>query len=69
MQTKQSRFNTLNEALESEGLEGTWDTWFGGINYGQTFSYTYDDGIGCGLFVSIHRFEDGMYERPISYNR
>lgn len=69
MQTKQNRFNTLNEALESEGLEGTWDVSFGGINYGQTFRYTYDDGTRYGLFVSVHRFEDGMYERPISYNR
>ena len=65
----QNRFNTLNEALEAEGLEGTWEINYPALAYGQTFSYTYDDGTRYGLFVSVHRFDDGCYERPISYNR
>lgn len=69
MQAKQNRFDTLNAALESEGLEGTWDVSNPGLRYGETFRYTYDDGTRYGLFVSVHRFEDGSYERPISYNR
>ncbi len=66
---KQNHFPTLNAALESEGLEETWDISYGGLKYGETFSYTYDDGTRYGLFVSIYRFEDGLYERPISYSR
>lgn len=66
---KQNHFPTLNAALESEGLEGTWDINCGCLKYGETFSYTYDDGTRYGLFVSIYRFEDGSYESPISYSR
>ena len=66
---KQNRFPTLNSALESEGLLDTWEWTFPPMNYGSTYSYTYDNGTKYGLFVSIHRFEDGSYERPISYNR
>lgn len=65
----QNRFPTLNAALESEGLEGTWDFSYPSLQYGQTFGYTYDNGTRYGLYVSVHRFDDGMYERPISYKR
>jgi hypothetical protein len=66
---KQNRFPTLNAALESEGLVETWQVHFQPINYGQTFSYTHDDGSKYGHYVSIHRFEDGYYERPVTYKR
>ena len=66
---KQNRFPTLNEALESEGLVETWQIHFQPIGYGQTFSYTHDDGSKYGQYVSVHRFEDGSYERPVHYKR
>lgn len=62
-------FNTLNEALSSEGLLSTWDISFGGINYGQTFTYTFQDGSKYGHYISIYRESDGRYERPIHYAR
>ena len=66
---KQNRFNTLSEALASEGLEDTWELHFPALAYGQTFSYTYEDGSKYGRYVSIYRFEDGCYERPVTYQR
>lgn len=66
---KQNRFQTLNDALESEGLLESWDITFPALAYGQTFSYTFDNGTRYGRYVSIHRFDDGAYERPVSYNR
>jgi hypothetical protein len=66
---KQNRFGTLNEALASENLEHTWEVHFQSLKYGQTFSYTFDDGSKYGLYVSVHRFDDGSYERPVSYKR
>ena len=66
---KQNRFQTLNQALESEGLLESWDVTFPGLSYGQTFSYTYENGTKYGHYVSIHRFDDGTYERPVHYNR
>ena len=62
-------FNTLNEALESEGLLETWDISFGSINYDETFSWTYDDGSRYGRFISIYRDSSGRYERPVHYSR
>lgn len=67
--SKQNKFNTLNEALISEGLEETWELYYPALSYGQTFSYTYDDGSKYGRYVSVHRFEDGTYERPVHYKR
>ena len=62
-------FDTLNEALESEGLLHTWDISFGGIGYGETKSYRYDNGTKYGQFISIYRDNiTGKYERPIHYN-
>ena len=66
---KQNKFPTLNAALASEGIEDTWELHFPSLAYGQGFSYTYDDGSKYGRFVSIYRFDDGMYERPVVYNR
>ena len=59
-------FNTLAEALESEGLNLLVH---GGINYGETYSATIDDGTKYGHYVSIYRDERGLYERPIHYAR
>ena len=66
---KKNWFNTLKESLESEGLEDSWDCLWGGIAYGQTYRYTFDDGSKNGHFVSIYRDERGMYERPVHYKR
>lgn len=62
-------FNTLNEALESQNLLGTWDISFPPIQYGETFSYTYDDGTKYGHYISIYRSEQGKYETPVHYQR
>lgn len=68
-QVKKNRFMTLADALFSENLSETWQLHFPGIAYGQTFMYTYDDGSKYGRFISITRFEDGTYERPVHYQR
>ena len=60
---KNNWFETLSEALQSEGLEDTYPT-FHAIGYGETFKYDTEDG----LHVSIYRETDGRYERPISYS-
>lgn len=63
-----NHFNTLNEALESEGLLESYPI---GLNiaYGQTIDYTIDDGSKYGYYVTITRFNDGRYERPVHYKR
>jgi len=66
---KQNWFETLNEALESEGLLDSWETHFPPISYGQTFRYTFDNGTKHGHLVSITRENDGRYERPVHYDR
>lgn len=67
--TKRNFFPTLNEALDSEGLLHTWPTYHSGIAYGQTVSYTHDDGTKYGHYISIYRDERGYYERPTHYAR
>lgn len=62
-------FNTLNEALDSKNLLHTWDISYPSIKYGETFSYTYNDGSKYGLYVSIYRSEQGKYETPVCYQR
>ena len=64
-------FTSLHEALISENLlEVMGDHLItGGINYGQTHSFTVDDGSKYGYFISIYRNEHGIYERPIHYPR
>ena len=66
---KQNWFNTLNESLESEGLLESWQLSYPGIGYGETFSYTWDDGTKYGHYVSIYRSEQGKYERAVHYQR
>lgn len=62
-------FETLNEALDSEGLLGTWKVHFSGIPYNFRYNYIFEDGSEYGHYVSIYRAEDGRYERPIHYSR
>jgi hypothetical protein len=62
-------FDTLNDALSAEGIINTWDISYSPIGYGETYSYTYNDGTKYGHFVSIYRDENGRYERPIHYAR
>ena len=62
-------FNTLNDALNAEGLLDTWGTWFPPIAYGETYSYTHQDGSKHGRYVSIYRDSNGRYERPVHYAR
>jgi hypothetical protein len=64
---KQNRFETLSEALESEGIAHMWD--MRPIAYGQTESLTYPDETRYGHYVSIYRDETGRYERPVHYRR
>lgn len=59
---KQNWFNTLNEALESEGLMETWDCFWSPIGYGETRVYHTENER-----VSIYRETDGRYERPVHY--
>jgi hypothetical protein len=65
--SKQNRFQTLSEALESEGISHMWH--WRPIAYGETVSLTYDDGTRYGHYVSVYRDETGLYERPVHYRR
>lgn len=65
---KQNWFPTLNAALESENLVEAWDLSFAPIQYGQTFSWRWDDGTKYGHQISVYRNEKGMYERPVHYS-
>jgi hypothetical protein len=62
MTVKQNWFETLNAALEAEGLIEAWDISFDPISYGQNFRWSHD-----GKQISIFRENDGRYERPIHY--
>lgn len=66
---KQSYFDTLNDALNSENLIESWNCMAPPIQYGETRSYDFDDGTKYGHHVSIYRDNRGMYERPIHYKR
>ncbi len=66
-QTMQNRFQTLSEALHSEGISHMWN--WRPIAYGETVSLTYDDGTRYGHYVSVYRDEKGLYERPVHYRR
>lgn len=67
--SKRNWFDTLNEALESEGLLESWDCCKPPIGYGETVSWTWDNGSKYGHQISIYRDEQGRYERPVHYNR
>ena len=62
-------FDTLNDALYAEGLVHTWDISYPPIAYGESYSYTYNDGTKYGHYVSVYRDNNGKYERPIHYAR
>lgn len=66
---KQNYFPTLNAALESEGLLESWNCLSQPIGYGETRSWTWDNGTRHGHWVSVYRNEQGAYERPVHYNR
>lgn len=59
---KQSYFDTLRDALESEGLSDLWPTNLN-VNYGESICLVVDY-----LVISIYRNNiTGRYERPIHY--
>lgn len=58
---KRNWFETLNAALESEGLVDHWPLGTN-ISYGQTVRVTTDDRL-----ISVTRETDGRYERPVHY--
>jgi hypothetical protein len=65
-------FETLNAALESEGLTQHWDCFRPGISYGENVRFTVEvevNGKIKFLHISIYRESDGRYERPIHYFR
>jgi len=66
---KQNYFPTLNAALESEGLIDTWGETSRAIVYGETRSWTFQDGSKNGHYISVYRSEGGLYERPVHYKR
>lgn len=61
-------FSTLNQALAAEGLVDWWPVGKA-LSYGETFTFTFEDGSKHGHFVSIYRDESGRYERPVHYAR
>lgn len=65
----QNWFATLNAALAAEGLIDAWDCTWSPIAYGETRSFTWDNGTRRGHFISIYRETDGRYERPVHYDR
>ena len=68
---KQNYFPTLNEALESEGLLEAWDgAMQSPVGYGETRTWTWEDGTRYGHFCSVYRDGlSGRYERPVHYKR
>jgi len=66
MQTyKQNWFETLNSALESEGLVDEWELGLN-ISYGETVRMTSETTNGQRL-ISVTRKNNGLYERPVHY--
>jgi hypothetical protein len=54
-------FDTLNQALESEGLVDQWTTGTN-INYGETVQVNTGERL-----ISVYRNSNGRYERPVHY--
>jgi hypothetical protein len=54
-------FDTLNQALESEGLVDQWITGTN-INYGETVQVNTGERL-----ISVYRNNNGRYERPVHY--
>ena len=57
----QTWFNTLNDALEAEGLVEAWPMGLN-VSYGQTVQFAPN-----GKWISVYRDTYGRYERPIHY--
>jgi len=55
-------FDTLNEALASEGLVDQWKTGTN-INYGETVQVNTGERL-----ISVYRTSNGRYERPVHYS-
>jgi hypothetical protein len=53
--------DTLNQALESEGLVDQWTTGTN-INYGETVQVNTGERL-----ISVYRNSNGRYERPVHY--
>jgi hypothetical protein len=66
---KPNWFDTLNEALDAEGLVESWPITSPPIAYGETRQWAWDDGTRWGHWVSVYRSETGRYERPVHYSR
>lgn len=66
---KQNFFETLNAALDAEGLVDSWNPTNAPIQYGETRQWSWDDGTRHGRWVSVYRDEQGRYERPVHYSR
>ena len=63
---KQNWFDTLNQALESEGLVDLWPLG-SNIGYGENVRHHVNDN-GRERLISVYRETDGRYERPVHYN-
>lgn len=63
---QQNWFETLNAALESEGLVEFWKLG-DNLSYGEGFRTTVEDGNRY-RHISIYRENDGRYERPVHYD-
>lgn len=69
MTAQRNYFPTLNAALEAEGLLEAWDYFWPPLPYGETHSWTWQDGSKYGRHISVYRDERGFYERPVHYKR
>lgn len=63
--SKQNNFETLNAALESEGLVEHWPLGVN-ISYGQ-HQRVYVEIKGRTKLINVIRLNNGTYERPIHY--
>jgi hypothetical protein len=57
----QNYFDTLNDALDSEGLINHWPV-TASVPYGATVGLAH-----AGKWLSVYRDESGRYERPVHY--
>lgn len=62
---KPNWFETLNQALESEGLVDLWPLG-SNVGYGENVRHHVVDG-DVERLISVYRETDGRYERPIHY--
>ena len=63
---KKNYFNTLNEALQAEGLIEYWPLG-SNIQYSETVQHVVSTPTGSQL-ISVYRDERGLYERPVHYH-